>query len=136
MCSQPIMSFVVMPFGGAFLYCAVDAFEMVVCTRFIALGQVMLDRVGLTVHLEAHWPGMDDSLVLGLLGELEAIAGANGADLAGHGFEHVLHDLPGGAPVSLFNELGHGEFARAVHSDQEIELALGRLHVCTAAISM
>jgi hypothetical protein len=32
--------------------------------------------------------------------------------------------------------LGHDKFARAIDSDEEMELALGRLHVCMSAISM
>jgi hypothetical protein len=73
---------------------------------------------------------MGDSPVAGLLGELDAIVGENGADRARHGFEHVLQGLPGGAPVGIFNALGHDKFARAIDSDEEMELALGRLHVC------
>jgi hypothetical protein len=67
---------------------------------------------------------------LGIIGKLDAIVGANIADLAGHGFEHVLQGLPSGAPVGLFNALGHGKFACAVDSDEEIELALSRPHFC------
>ena len=79
---------------------------------------------------EAYWPGTDGGPVAGLLGGLDAIVGENGADRAGRDFEHVLQGLPSGAPVGLFNALGHGKFARAVDSDKETELALGRLHVC------
>ncbi len=50
-------------------------------------------------------------------------------DIPGDGLEHVLQELPGGAPVSLLNELGHRELARAVNADKEIELALGGLHL-------
>jgi hypothetical protein len=42
----------------------------------------------------------------------------------------VLQGLPSGAPVGLFNALGHGKFACAVDSDEEIELALSRPHFC------
>jgi hypothetical protein len=31
---------------------------------------------------------------------------------------------------AFFNELGHSKFVRAVESDEEMDLALGRLHVC------
>jgi hypothetical protein len=60
-------------------------------------------------------------------------------NLVGHGLEHALQKLPGGAPVRLFNELGYGELTRAIPSrafsmpcqatetDKEIELSLRRL---------
>jgi hypothetical protein len=31
---------------------------------------------------------------------------------------------------AFFNELDHSKFVRAVESDEEMDLALGRLHVC------
>ena len=45
----------------------------------------------------------------------------------GQGFEHVLQELPGGASVCFFNELGCVELTRAVDADKEIELSLCRL---------
>jgi len=50
-------------------------------------------------------------------------------DLVGHGLKHVLQELPCGAPVGLLDELGHRELACSVNADEEIELALGGLHL-------
>ncbi len=41
-------------------------------------------------------------------------------DLIGHGFEHVLKELPGCLSVSLVDELGRGELARAVDADEQV----------------
>ena len=53
----------------------------------------------------------------------------NGVDLIGHGLEHVLQELPGSLSVSRCNELSDGELGRPVDADEEIELALGSLHL-------
>lgn len=65
--------------------------------------------------------------VPGLLSELEAIIRESGINLAGHGLEHVLQKLPGGASVHPFNELGFGELTHAVDAYEEMELSLRRL---------
>ena len=49
--------------------------------------------------------------------------------LIGHGLEHMLQDLPSGAAVSFFNELGDGELGSPVDAHEETELALRRLHL-------
>ena len=49
--------------------------------------------------------------------------------MVGHGLEHVLQELPGCASVSFFNKLRDRELARAITADEEIELALGGLHL-------
>ena len=100
------MAFVVIPFGGGFLDRAVHSVDLAVDPRVVGLGQAMLDPVGLTDHVEAHWLETDGGPVAGLLGELEAIVGENNADLVGLGFEHVLQDLPGDAPVGFFQRVG------------------------------
>ena len=50
-------------------------------------------------------------------------------DLVGHGLEHVLQELPGRLSVSRCNELSDGELGCPVDADEEVELALGRLHL-------
>ena len=59
----------------------------------------MLDTVGLTDHVEAHWPRINGVPDAGQLRELDAIVGENGVDLIGDGFEHVLQKLLGGALI-------------------------------------
>ena len=50
-------------------------------------------------------------------------------DLVGHSLEHVLQELPGCFPICLLDKLGHRELACAINADEEIELALGGLHL-------
>ena len=50
-------------------------------------------------------------------------------DLVGHGFKHMLKELPGRLSISCRNELSDGELGSAVDTDEEKELALGRLHL-------
>ena len=58
----------------------------------------------------------------------------NGVNLAGNSLEHVLKELPGGAPAGFLDEPGPRERAGAVDTDEEIELAFGRRHlVCKPA---
>ena len=42
--------------------------------------------------------------------------------------EHVLQELPGGAPVGPFDELFHCELASAVDVDEQMQLSLGGLN--------
>ncbi len=89
----------------------------------------MLDPVGLADHVEAHWPGTDSVPFPGLLGELDAIIGKDRVDLAGHGLEHVLQELPGSLSVSCCNDLSDRELGSSVNGHKEIELAFCRLHL-------
>jgi hypothetical protein len=130
MCSQLIVVFAVIPFDGDFLDRAVHSFDLPLAQGWLGLVRRCSIPLASQIMREAHRLGMDGGPVAGLLGELEAIVGENGADRAGHGFERVLQGLPGGAPVGLFNALGHGKFVRAVESDEEMELTIGPLHVC------
>ena len=83
-----------------------DCFLIFMAPRVIGLGQPVLDAIGLTDHVEAHWPGIDCVAVPGLLGELDAIFGQYGVDLVGHGFEQALQELPSGLSIRRFHELG------------------------------
>ncbi len=53
----------------------------------------------------------------------------DGVDLARHRFGHVLQELPRRLAVCLLDELGHGELAGPVDAREEMELALGGLHL-------
>ncbi len=72
---------------------------------------------------------MDRVAVSRRLGELDTILRKNGVDLIRHGLEHVLQTLPSGAPVSLFNKLGHGELAGSIYAHEETELSFGSLYL-------
>lgn len=80
----------------------------------------VLDAVCLADHVEAHRPGVDRVPVPRLLGKLDPVIGENGVDPAGNGFEHMLKQFPGGLPVGLVDELGHGALARPVDADEQI----------------
>jgi hypothetical protein len=56
-------------------------------------------------------------------------------DLIGDGLKHVLEELPGGAPVSRFNQLGDRELGRAINADEQVELALSSLHGVVAQLT-
>jgi len=64
-----------------------------------------------------------------LLCELDAVVGQNGVDLIGHGFEHVLQELPCGLPVCLLDELGHGKLACSVNIHEQVELDFSSLNL-------
>jgi len=78
--------------------------------------------------VEAHWAGVDCVPVPQVLCDVDAVVGQDGVDLVGHGLEHVLEELPGRLSVSRGNELSDGELGRPVDTDEEKELALGRLN--------
>ena len=46
-----------------------------------------------------------------------------------HRLKHVLEELPRGAPVSRFNQLGDRELGRAINADEQVKLALSSLHL-------
>lgn len=49
--------------------------------------------------------------------------------LAWHGLEHVLKELGSRLSVSSCNELSDGELGCAVNANEQIQLALGGLHL-------
>ncbi len=102
--------------------------DLAVCLRMVRLGQPVLDAVGLADHVEADWPGEDGVAVPGLLCELDPVIGQNRVDPIGHGFEHVLQELPGSFSVSRCNELSDSKLGSSVNVRKGIELALGCLH--------
>lgn len=95
-----------------------------------------------TDHVEAHAPEADGVAVLGQFGALGAAwqghldwwrfrvsIRENGVDFAGHGFDHVLQELPGCLSVRIVNELGYGRRARAVCANEHRELSVSSLHL-------
>ena len=59
----------------------------------------------------------------------------DGVDLIWHRFGHVLQELPRRLAVCLLDELDHGELAGPVDAREEMELALGGLHLRDAPLS-
>lgn len=127
---QLIMVVVVEAFDGRVLDNPVRPFDLAVDPRVIGLRQLVFDAICLANHVEARRAGVDGVPVPRLVCELDAVIGENGMNLVGHGFEHVLKELPGRLPIGLVDELGHGELARAVDPDEQIQLAFGSLHLC------
>ena len=123
------MAVVMKPFDRRVLDGAVHPFDLAVGPWMVGLGQPVLDAVGLADHVEAHWPGVDAVSVLGLLRELDSVVGQDGVDLIGHSLEHVLQELPSRLSVSRVNELGDSELGRPVDANEQVELALGGLHL-------
>ena len=127
--SELIVAVVMKPFDRRVLDGAVHPFDLAVGPWMVGLGQSMLDAVGLADHVEAHWPGVDGVPVPRLLCELDAVIRQNRVDLIGHGLEHVLQELPGCLSVSSCNELSNDELRGPVDADEQVELALGGLHL-------
>ncbi len=50
-------------------------------------------------------------------------------DLVGHGFEHVLQELPGRLSVSCCDELSDGELGRPVDADEQVKFPFASLHL-------
>ena len=95
----------------------------------VRLGQPVLDAVGLADHGKAHWPRIDGVPVPGLLCELNTVISQNRVDLVGHSLKHVPKELPSRLLVSRCNELRDGELGCAVDADEQVEPALGGLHL-------
>jgi len=57
-----------------------------------------------------------------------AVVSENGVELIGHGFEHVLQELPCRLSVSGCNELSDGELGCPVDFDEQIKLPFAGLH--------
>ncbi|MBL3573501.1 hypothetical protein [Rhodovulum sulfidophilum] len=88
---------------------------------------------GFANHVETHLPGAGRISVPGLLGELDAprhchsdrwrsngSIGQDRVDAVGNHLQQMLEDLPGGLPVSFFDELGERELAGAVDGHEEV----------------
>ena len=127
--SQLIVAVVVEALYRGVLDRPVHSLDLTVRPRMVGFGQAMLDPVGLADHVEAHWPRVDGVPVPGLLGELDAIIGKNRVDLVGHGFEHVLQELPSCLSISRFNELSDSKFGSSIDADEQVELPLSGLHL-------
>ena len=108
---------------------AVHPLDLAIGPWVVGLGQLVLDAVGLTDHVEAHRPGVDRVAVPGLFGELHAVVSQNGMDLTGYGFEHVLQKLCGGASGSRFNELSNNEPGGPVDADEAVWLSFTGLNL-------
>lgn len=67
--------------------------------------------------------------LLRLLSELDSSVGQNGVEPIGHGFEHLLQELPSGLSVCLLDELGYGKLACAINAYEQKELAFSCLNL-------
>ena len=124
-----IVGIVVEAFNGGLLDRSVHPLDLAVGPRMVGFGQQVLDPVGFANHVEAHLPGIGGVPIPWLVGELNAVVGQDRVDAVGNGLKYMLKKLPGGAPVRFVDEMGHGKLAGAVDGHEEIELALGRLHL-------
>lgn len=122
------MAVVVEALDGGLFDRPVHPFYLAGARRMVGFGQPVLDPVRLADHVEAHRPRGDGVPVPGLFGELDAVVGQDCMDLVGHGFEHVLQELPGRLSVGRCNDLGNRELGCPVNADEQGELSLIRLH--------
>ena len=124
-----IVAVVMVALNGGLFDSAVHPFDLAVGPRVVGFRQPVLDPVGLADHVEAHRPGIDCVAVPGLLSELDAVFREDGVDVIGHRLEHVLEELPRRLPVGFFDGLGDRKFAGSVDAYEQVELALGGLHL-------
>ena len=127
--AQLIVIFVMEAFDSRVLDRPVHPFDLSIGPGVVRLGQAVLYTIGLADHVEPHGPGIDRVAIARLLGELDTIVGQDGMDPIGHGFEHVLQELPGRFSVSRCNELSDGELGSSVNAYKEIELTFGGLYL-------
>ena len=123
------MALVVEAFDGRVLDGAVHPLDLAVGPRMVRLGEPVLDVVCLADHVEAHLTRPGGVAVARLLCELDAVVGQDRVNAVRHGFQQVFEELPRRAPVSLVDQSGNRELARAVDADEHVELAFGGLHL-------
>jgi hypothetical protein len=127
--AQLIMAVVMVSLHRRVFNPSVHPLDLTIGPWMVWICQAVLDPICVADHVEAHRPGIDSVPVARLLGELDAIVRENGVDLLGHGFEHVLQDLPDCLSISHFNELGDGERGCPIYADEEVELAFSGLQL-------
>lgn len=123
------MALVVKTFDRRLLDGPVHPLDLTVGPWVVRFGEPVLDVVGLADHVEAHLAGPGGVSVTGLLGELNAIVRQNGVDAVGYGFQQVLEELPCCPAVGLVDQLRDRELARAIDADEQVQFALGGLHL-------
>ena len=116
------MAVVLAELHGGILYGAAHPLNMALGPMMFRLWEPVFDATCLTDHVEAHRPGDDRVSAPRRLYELDAIIGQDCVDLMRGGLEHVLQELPGDAPVSLCDELGRRQVARAKHAIAVLKL--------------
>ena len=123
------MALVVKAFDGCLLNRAVHPLDLTVGPRMLRLGKPVLDVISFADHVEAYLARPGGVTVARLLGELDAVVGQDRVNAVGHSFQQKFEELPSRPPVSLIDELGDRKLAGAVDADEQVELALGSLHL-------
>ena len=67
--------------------CSAHPLDLTASPWMVGFGQPMLNPVCVTDHVKTHRPRICCVSVSGLLSELDAIVGKDGADMIGDGFE-------------------------------------------------
>ena len=116
-------------FDGRLLDGAVHSLDLTVGPRMVRLCQSVLDIVRLADHVEPHLTRPGGVAVTRLIGKLDAVVGQDSVDAVRHGFQQVFEELPRSSPVRLVDQLGDRELAGTVYADEQVELALGGLHL-------
>lgn len=116
-------------FDGCLLNGPVHPLDLAVGPRVVRFGKPVLDVVRLADHVEPHLARPGGVAVTRLLGELDAVSGQDRVDAVGNSLQKVFEELLRCPPVSLVDQLGDRELARAVDADEQIQFALGSLHL-------
>jgi hypothetical protein len=117
---------VVEALDGRFLDGSVDPLDLPIGPRMLHFGEALFDVVFAADPIEDVLEGI---LVAGTIGELDAIVRDYDVDRIRHGRDEVPQELGRCHLASLQVQLGVGELRRSIDGDEEVELALARLHL-------
>ena len=116
---------------GRILDSAVHAFDLAIGPGMPDLGEAVLDPVLFAAHVE-HMGDPGCCRAVGVAwreGELNAIVGQNRVDLVWNRLDQRDEEGRGCDPVCFRLQPDKGKFARPINGNEQIELALGGLHL-------
>lgn len=103
MCSNLVVAFRIVSFGGRILDCTVHTLNLAIIPRMVWLDQPILDAVGFADHVEPHGPGVDCVAIARLLGELNTVVHQDRVDAAKDGSLKTLKELPHCLAIGLLS---------------------------------
>lgn len=117
---------VVEALDGRVLDGSVHPLDLPIGPRMLHFSEAVFDVVFAAGPIEDVLEGI---LVAGTVGELDAIVREYDVDRIRHGRDEVPQELGCCHLASLQVQLDIGELRRSIDGDEEVELALGRLHL-------
>jgi hypothetical protein len=118
---------------GGFLNGPIHPLDLSVGLGVFHLSQTMLDAVIVADPVEDVLEGIS---VAGPVGELDAIIGQDGMNGVRHGRDQIAQELSGIHLTGFGIEFCEGELGCPVNRYEEIELALGRLHLSNVDVEI